>query len=40
MKFDQPYSTEKVTCKFDAFAGYEHKLLYIFTDFQVSEGLR
>ena len=40
VKFDQPYLSEKVTYSFfNAFAGYERNLLYIFTDFQVSEGL-
>ena len=38
VKFDQPYLSEKVT--FNVFTRYEHKLLSIFTDYKVSEGLR
>ena len=39
VKSDQQYLSEKVTCSFKVFAGYTCKLLYMFTDFQVSERL-
>ena len=39
MKFGQRYLSEKVALSFNVFARYGRQILYIFTDFQVSERL-